>query len=374
MASSTRTPMLEASRVHIMAADGTGDRVGRRAPRDRVRRDVGLVESIPSGSSWSAGMRTDQSVEETAVVPIDGTGASVKLVCPTSATGPAAMAWSWSPDDDVAARRPRDGLAVGPPPPRRSRHGQVTVTMPWSAQGEGSWQRVGPYAHAIDASTSARKGTGNLPGRRQRRRLSSAATVVAPEAERRLVDQHGLVDRARRGDRQAFAELVRASGARLDATARLILRDPELAQDAVQETLIRAWRSLPGLRDPATFDHWLHSLVAHACIDLIRKRRRRVIEVDLADINDPPAPDSVGQIADRDLLDRALARLEPEARAVVVLHLYLDMPLPRVAATLGIPIGTAKSRLHRSLGAMRSAVSIEEVTSVGAAALGGPVA
>ena len=68
------------------------------------------------------------------------------------------------------------------------------------------------------------------------------------------MDQQGLVERARRGDRQAFAELIRASGARLDATARLILRDPELAQDAVQETLIRAWRSLPGLRDPEKGD------------------------------------------------------------------------------------------------------------------------
>jgi RNA polymerase sigma factor (sigma-70 family) len=188
------------------------------------------------------------------------------------------------------------------------------------------------------------------------------------------VDQHGLVERAKRGDRHAFAELARTSGARLDATARLILRDPDLAQDAVQETLIRAWRSLPGLRDPATFDHWLHSLVAHACIDLIRKRRRRVIEVELTEINDPPSSDGVELVAERDLLDRALARLDPEARAVVVLHFYLDLPLPRVAEMLGIPIGTAKSRLHRSLGAMRSAVSIDEVTSVSAAALGGPIA
>jgi RNA polymerase sigma factor (sigma-70 family) len=186
------------------------------------------------------------------------------------------------------------------------------------------------------------------------------------------VDQHGLVERARRGDRYAFAELIRASGARLDATARLILRDPDLAQDAVQETLIRAWRSLPGLRDPATFDHWLHSLVAHACIDLIRKRRRRVIEVELAPIHDTPTMDGASVIADRDQLDRVLARLEPEARAVVVLHFYLDMPLPRVAATLGIPIGTAKSRLHRSLGAMRSALAIEEVASAPHRALGGP--
>jgi RNA polymerase sigma-70 factor (ECF subfamily) len=185
------------------------------------------------------------------------------------------------------------------------------------------------------------------------------------------VDQHGLVDRARRGDRQAFAELVRVSGARLDATARLILRDPDLAQDAVQDTLIRAWRSLPGLRDPATFDRWLHSLVAHACLDLVRKRRRRVVEVELTPLHFAEVLDETGQIADRDLLDRALARLEPEERAVVVLHFFLDLPLPRVAELLGIPGGTAKSRLHRSLRILRSSMSIDEVTSASAA--GGPI-
>jgi RNA polymerase sigma-70 factor (ECF subfamily) len=187
-----------------------------------------------------------------------------------------------------------------------------------------------------------------------------------------IVDQRGLVERARRGDRQAFAELARASGARLDATARLILRDPDLAQDAVQETLIRAWRGLPGLRDPAGFDHWLHSLVAHACIDLLRKRRRRVVEIELAPIHEPITLDDATRVADRDLLDRALARLEPEARAVVVLHLYLDIPLPRVADMLGIPRGTAKSRLHRALGAMRSALAIDEVTSAPSTVLGRP--
>jgi len=185
------------------------------------------------------------------------------------------------------------------------------------------------------------------------------------------VDQYGLVVRAREGDRYAFAELARASGARLDAAARLILRDPELAQDAVQETLIRAWRSLPGLRDPASFDHWLHSLVARACIDLIRKRRRRVIEVELTPLHDAPSFDDAVRVADRDQLDRALAQLEPEARAVVVLHFYLDLPLPKVAETLGIPIGTAKSRLHRSLGTMRSAFAIDDVAT-SRSVVGGP--
>jgi RNA polymerase sigma-70 factor, ECF subfamily len=72
------------------------------------------------------------------------------------------------------------------------------------------------------------------------------------------VDQRGLVERAGRGDHDAFAELARVAVVRLDQAARLILRDPELARDAVQEGLIRAWRDLPKLRDPDRFDAWLH--------------------------------------------------------------------------------------------------------------------
>ena len=72
------------------------------------------------------------------------------------------------------------------------------------------------------------------------------------------MDQRTFVERAREGDRDAFAELARAAATRLDAAARLILRDRELARDAVQEALIRAWRDLPGLRDPDRFDGWLY--------------------------------------------------------------------------------------------------------------------
>lgn len=173
------------------------------------------------------------------------------------------------------------------------------------------------------------------------------------------MDQRGLVERARGGDHDAFAAVAGAALARLDAAARLILRDRELARDAVQEALIRAWRDLPGLRDPDRFNAWLYRLTTHACLDLARRRKRRVHEVELTPLSEPFTGDMPSDVAERELLDEALRRLEPEWRAVVVLHYFVGMPLPEVASELHIPLGTAKSRLHRSLGVMRT--TLEDV-------------
>jgi RNA polymerase sigma-70 factor (ECF subfamily) len=175
------------------------------------------------------------------------------------------------------------------------------------------------------------------------------------------VDQRDLVERAKQGDHDAFAQLARATVARLDAAARLILRDPDLAHDAVQEGFLRAWRDLRGLRDPDRFDAWLRRLVVNACLDIVRRRRHRAIEVELTPIDDPVIGDFASAIVDRDVLDEALGRLDPEWRAVVVLHYFIGMPLPDVAGMLGIPLGTAKSRLHRSILAMRLTVGADEV-------------
>jgi len=171
------------------------------------------------------------------------------------------------------------------------------------------------------------------------------------------VDQRALVEHARKGDHDAFTVLLDVRLARLDAAARLIVRDPELARDAVQEGMIRAWRDLPGLRDPDRFDAWLHRLIVNACLDLVRRRKRRVIEVELSPLDSPAIADMAGSLADRQLLDDALGRLEPGHRAVVALHYLLGMPLPDVAASLRIPLGTAKSRLHYALAAMRTTVT-----------------
>ena len=170
------------------------------------------------------------------------------------------------------------------------------------------------------------------------------------------MDQRLLVERARKGDHDAFAELARAAVVRLDRAARLILRDPELARDAVQDGLIRAWRDLPGLRDPDRFDAWLHRLTVNACLDLARRRRRRPIEVELSPIHHPTISDASTTVARRDLVEDVLRSLDPGGRAIVVLHYYLGMSLSEVADTLEIPAGTVKSRLHRALSEMRIAI------------------
>jgi RNA polymerase sigma-70 factor (ECF subfamily) len=188
------------------------------------------------------------------------------------------------------------------------------------------------------------------------------------------VDQRGLVERAGKGDHDAFAELARAAVVRLDQAARLILRDPELARDAVQEGLIRAWRDLPKLRDPDRFDAWLHRLTVNACIDQTRRRRRRPIEVELMTIHAPAVTDTAGALADRDIVDGVLRHLDERERAIVVLHYFLGMPLTEVAATLGIPVGTVKSRLHRALGEMRIAIVADSASPIASPVPGGHLA
>ena len=177
------------------------------------------------------------------------------------------------------------------------------------------------------------------------------------------MEQRLLVERARRGDHDAFAELARAAIVRLDQTARLILRDPELARDAVQDGLVRAWRDIASIRDPARFDAWLNRLIANSCIDLARSRRRRQVEVELRTIHAPAMPDISVSLADRDQVDAVLRQLDERGRAIVVLHYFAGLPLTEVAATLRMPVGTVKSSLHRALGTMRSALAVDRVVS-----------
>lgn len=186
--------------------------------------------------------------------------------------------------------------------------------------------------------------------------VSATAGVASMQGASMQVE---LVERARRGDHDAFAALAGATIGRLDGAARLILRDPEQAKDAVQEALVRAWRDLPTLRDPERFEAWLHRLLVHCCIDEARRLRRHRFDVELTPIHSPAVEGGVSLTDDRDQLDRGFARLPPEDRALIVLHHYLDLSMPEVANALGIPLGTAKSRLHRALKDMRAALDAD---------------
>ena len=178
------------------------------------------------------------------------------------------------------------------------------------------------------------------------------------------MDQRELIERAGRGDHDAFAALVGASIGHLTAVARLIVRDHELARDAVQDAYVRAWRDLRGLREPDRFDAWLHRLTVNACLDVLRYRRRRPIEVDIHPLVLSNAVDQLSQVANRDQLDRGFARLPPDQRAVLVLHYYVGLSVSSVADTLGIPLGTAQSRLGRGLAVLRAALDADEAQTL----------
>ena len=176
--------------------------------------------------------------------------------------------------------------------------------------------------------------------------------------------QTALVDRARRGDHEAFSVLAGGAVDRLYGIARLILRDTELAEDATQDALVRAWRDLPTLRDVERFDAWLYRLLVRSCADIGRHRRRWRSELTVVSI-EPAEPDRASELADRDQLERGLRRLSDAQRTILILHFYVGLPLSEAADALEIPVGTAKSRLHYAIDALRAALAADERSQVG---------
>jgi len=168
-----------------------------------------------------------------------------------------------------------------------------------------------------------------------------------------------LVERARAGDEEAFASLARGAGDRLLSIAYRILRDLGLAEDAVQQTLVLAWRELPTLRDVDRFDAWLRRLLVHACYREARRGRRWAANVHVLPVDGPAMPDSTLSVVARDQLERGFRRLPPEQRAVFVFHHYLGLTLAEVADELGVPLGTVKSRLHYATTTLRAALEAD---------------
>jgi RNA polymerase sigma-70 factor, ECF subfamily len=176
--------------------------------------------------------------------------------------------------------------------------------------------------------------------------------------------ERALVELAKHGDEAAFEALARQVGDSCMAIASWILRDFDLAEDAVQTTLVRAWRELRTLRDIERFEPWLHRILTNECYAEARRRRRWSANVRLLPAIHAAAEDGVVSVHDRDQLDRAFRRLTLEHRAVLVFRHYLGLPLPEVAARLEVPLGTAKSRLHHATAALRASLEADDRQAV----------
>jgi RNA polymerase sigma-70 factor, ECF subfamily len=183
------------------------------------------------------------------------------------------------------------------------------------------------------------------------------AATRSPQSEVEV--DRDLVERARKGDREAFAVLVHQVSDGLYAVAWRILRDSGLAEDALQNALVLAWRRIPKLRDTDRFEAWIHRILVHACYDESQRARRWTATVRVLPANGPSTPDGSDAVVNRDELERAFGRLPIDQRAVFVLHHYLGLPLVEVAELLEIPAGTARSRLHYAIAALREALTAE---------------
>jgi RNA polymerase sigma-70 factor (ECF subfamily) len=168
------------------------------------------------------------------------------------------------------------------------------------------------------------------------------------------MDEIGAVQAAQRGDSNRYTMLVRSHERSLHATAAAILGAGPDAADAVQDTLITAWRKLPGLRNPAVFGAWLSKILVNRCRQTLRTRSWQITSPDPASLVDPGTYDVLGAEAALDLF-AAIRDLEPPHREVIALRYYRDMTIDQIAKTLGCPAGTVKSRINRALAKLGSA-------------------
>jgi RNA polymerase sigma factor (sigma-70 family) len=167
-----------------------------------------------------------------------------------------------------------------------------------------------------------------------------------------------MVMAARGGDEGAFARLVDLEAPAAYRLALSIVRSPAEAEDAVQDAFVQAWRRIDSLRDPDRWSAWFRRLLVRCSMEHAR-RRRLVREVDLELALGIPRLEPSPHPAERLALLAAFDQLDPSDRAILSLRYFADLEMQDVAHALGIPLGTAKSRLHRALGRLRERLGQE---------------
>ncbi len=169
-----------------------------------------------------------------------------------------------------------------------------------------------------------------------------------------MTDEQAIL-RCQDGEREAFRHLVDQYKNVLYGTALLMVRNPALAEEQVQEAFLAAWRGIQGFRPGRPFKPWIIRILVNKIVSL--RRTRAIPTVPLEDHDRPdelPHPaEAVQAQVDRQAIGQALAGLAPDHREVIVLRYFADLTVPELAETIGVPLGTVKSRLHRALGRLR---------------------
>jgi RNA polymerase sigma-70 factor (ECF subfamily) len=184
---------------------------------------------------------------------------------------------------------------------------------------------------------------------------STMERAVAQTGSAEHSSDEGLIERASRGDREAFAVLVETRTGWAFRIAAAILGGEADAHDVVQEAFVSAWVHLPHLRDTDHFDAWLNRIIRNGCRDTLRRRHRvRELTLDAA-----ARLSSEDEYFDMTALNRAFERLTVDQRQLLVLHHLGHQPVTEIARQLGIPVGTAKWRLHRARRALERELEVE---------------
>jgi RNA polymerase sigma-70 factor (ECF subfamily) len=173
-------------------------------------------------------------------------------------------------------------------------------------------------------------------------------------------DARSLVAAARDGDGDAFAALVRPCLSSALGAAIVITGSHHDGSDAMQEALLSAWRGIGSLRDPAAFPSWFRKLVVRTAMKHARRRRgAQVREVNLEE-DYPTGTNTMDRLLEARVLDRAFDRLQSKDRMILALRYASSLSTEEIAATLSIPEGTVKSRVHAAIGRLRAAYAAEE--------------
>jgi RNA polymerase sigma-70 factor (ECF subfamily) len=171
---------------------------------------------------------------------------------------------------------------------------------------------------------------------------------------------------AQKGDPQAFSQLVEAYQRPVFNMCYRMLGSAEDAEDAAQETFLRAYKSLQRYDDNRPFSTWLLSIAAHYCIDQIRRRRMAVVSIEDLPVPDLPDPSpglesKISGMEERRVIRAMLDDLEPTDRSAVIMYYWYDFSYEEICRALSLSLPAVKSRLHRARRAMAQAYLEKQV-------------